>query len=292
LQAVNGCDSIIQLNLQVIKPPKVELNMVTVDNNNNNVVVWNKDEVVNHYNIYREGVVMGQFDLISTVPFDSVSMFIDTNSNPMVKSYMYKISTTDTCFNESALSPFHKTMHLTIGQGMGNKWNLNWTPYEGTSYTTYNIYRGINTLDSLKYLTTISASNTSYTDVNVPSGYVYYQVEILKDTTISNKTGGINSIRSNYATNNTNSINEVLSKNISIKLFPNPTSNKAVLKIEGLSNDADVIVYDLLGRVIKKYKFNSEKGILEIDVNEFVKGVYSVSLQNNNIHVSKKLIVQ
>ena len=87
-------------------------------------------------------------------------------------------------------------------------------------------------------------------------------------------------------------LNDISSSNISAKLYPNPTSNKANLEIEGLSNDADVIVSDLLGRVIKKYKFNSEKGILEIDVSGYPKGVYSVSVQNNNINVSKKLIVQ
>ena len=81
--------------------------------------------------------------------------------------------------------------------------------------------------------------------------------------------------------------------NISAKLYPlTQQVIKANLEIEGLSNDADVIVSDLLGRVIKKYKFNSEKGILEIDVSGYPKGVYSVSVQNNNINVSKKLIVQ
>lgn len=181
-------------------------------------------------------------------------------------------------------------MHLTIGQGMGNNWNLSWTPYVGANYSTYNIYRGINTLDSLKFLTTISSNNTSYTDVNVPSGYVYYQVEIIIDTTQSK--ANENSIRSNYATNDPLGIVNYSQTNISTKLYPNPTEGKAKLEIEGLSNDADVIVSDLLGRVIKKYKFNSEKGILEIDVSGYPKGVYSVSVQNNNINVSKKLIVQ
>ncbi|NCC18771.1 MAG: T9SS type A sorting domain-containing protein [Bacteroidia bacterium] len=291
LQTINGCDSIVNLSLTVTSPPNIELDMVTVDNNNNNVVIWNKDEVVNHYNIYREGNVAGQYDLIATVLFDSVSMFVDTNSNPTVKAYMYKISTTDTCLNESALSPFHKTMHLTIGQGMGNNWNLNWTPYVGANYSTYNIYRGINTLDSLQFLTTISSSNTSYTDINVPSGYVYYQIEIIIDTT-QTKFGDNNSIRSNYATNNTNSINDISLDNITIKLYPNPTNNKSKLEVEGLKSEADIIVYDMVGRVIKSYKINPTNNELEIDVNEFAKGVYNIRIMNDSINQTKKLIVQ
>jgi hypothetical protein len=69
------------------------------------------------------------------------------------------------------------------------------------------------------------------------------------------------------------SIPTSISQEVGFKLYPNPTSNKVTLEIEGLSKDADVIVSDLLGRVINKYKFNSEKGILEIDVSEFAKGV-------------------
>ena len=78
----------------------------------------------------------------------------------------------------------------------------------------------------------------------------------------------------------------------SAKLYPNPTNNKSKLEVEGLKTDADVIVSDLFGRVIKSYKINPTMNELEIDVSSFDKGIYSVSVQNNNINVSKKLIVQ
>ncbi|MCK9321404.1 MAG: T9SS type A sorting domain-containing protein, partial [Bacteroidales bacterium] len=243
-----------------------------------------------HYNIYREGNVANQFDLIASVPYDSASMFVDTNSNPTIKAYMYKISTTDTCLNESELSSFHKTMHLIIGQGMGNNWNLSWTPYVGANYSTYNIFRGINSLDSLKYLTTISASNTSYTDINVPSGYVYYQVEIIIDTTQSK--ANENSIRSNYATNNPLGIVNYSSNNIITKLYPNPTEGKARLEIEGLSSEADVFVYDMIGRVIKKHQISIGENELDIDLSGYAKGGYSIRIVNESINQTKKLIVQ
>ena len=291
LQAINGCDSIIQLNLQVIESPSIELDMVTVDNNNNNVVIWNKDKEVNHYNIYKEGNVLNQYDLIATVPYNSASMFVDTNSNPTIKAYMYKISATDTCLNESELSSFHKTMHLTISQGIGGNWNLYWSPYEGANYTTYNIYRGLNSLDSLEYLTTISSSNTSYTDIDVPSQIVYYQVEIIKDTNTTNKSG-IQSIRSNIVTNNTIGLNNIHKNNITTKLYPNPTEGKAKLEIEGLNTEADVLVYDMIGRVVQRHSLNKGKNDLEIDLSGYAKGVYSIRIINDGINQTKKLIVQ
>ncbi|NCC19273.1 MAG: leucine-rich repeat domain-containing protein, partial [Bacteroidia bacterium] len=43
---------------------------------------------------------------------------------------------------------------------------------------------------------------------------------------------------------------------ISTKLYPNPTNNKSRLEVEGLDSDADVFVYDMVGRVIQKHRLN------------------------------------
>ena len=76
------------------------------------------------------------------------------------------------------------------------------------------------------------------------------------------------------------------------KLYPNPTSSKAILEVEGLKSEADVLVLDLLGRVIKSYKINPTNNELEIDVNGFAKGVYNIRIMNDSINQTKKLIVQ
>jgi len=87
-------------------------------------------------------------------------------------------------------------------------------------------------------------------------------------------------------------LDDELKFSVSTKLYPNPTSNKAILEVEGLKSDADVIVSDLLGRVIKSYKINPTNNELEIDVNGFAKGVYNIRIMNDNINQTKKLIVQ
>ena len=56
--------------------------------------------------------------------------------------------------------------------------------------------------------------------------------------------------------------------------------------------EADIIVYDMVGRVIKSYKINPTNNELEIDVNEFAKGVYNIRIMNDSINQTKKLIVQ
>ncbi|MFA6933151.1 MAG: T9SS type A sorting domain-containing protein, partial [Bacteroidales bacterium] len=129
-----------------------------------------------------------------------------------------------------------------------------------------------------------------YTDINVPSGYVYYQIEIIIDTTQSK--ANENSIRSNYATNNPLGIVNYSSNNIITKLYPNPTEGKARLEIEGLSSDVDVLVYDMVGRVIQTHKINKGKKELEIDLSGYAKGVYSIRIMNDSINQTKKLIVK
>ncbi len=77
-----------------------------------------------------------------------------------------------------------------------------------------------------------------------------------------------------------------------IKLYPNPASNKTTLEVEGLKNNADVIVYDLQGRAIKTYKINARQTNLEIDVKSFAKGIYNIKLVNSDCNITKKLIVK
>ncbi|HBN06044.1 MAG TPA: hypothetical protein DD434_09720 [Bacteroidales bacterium] len=80
--------------------------------------------------------------------------------------------------------------------------------------------------------------------------------------------------------------------NITSKLYPNPTSNKSYLEIEGLNSDADVLVYDIMGRIIKTYKVNQGTKALDIDLSRYAKGVYSIRIVNESINQTKKLIVQ
>ena len=54
----------------------------------------------------------------------------------------------------------------------------------------------------------------------------------------------------------------------------------------------DVLVYDMVGRVIQKHKINQGTKELEIDLSTYAKGVYSIRIVNESINQTKKLIVQ
>ena len=87
-------------------------------------------------------------------------------------------------------------------------------------------------------------------------------------------------------------LEDVTNNDLSVTLYPNPTTDKTILEVEGLKNNADVIVYDLQGRAIKTYKMNSCQKNLEIDVKSFVKGIYNIKLVNSDCNVTKKLVVK
>ena len=139
--------------------------MVSVQENHN-VVIWTKGLEVEQYNIFREGTTTGSYDLVASLPYDSLSRWVDTASNPMARSYRYKMTAVDSWGNESPASDVHKTMHLTISQGMGNQWNLMWNEYVGAEFVSYMIFRGTS-WSNMQMIDQMSVGdNTSYTDVN------------------------------------------------------------------------------------------------------------------------------
>lgn len=86
-------------------------------------------------------------------------------------------------------------------------------------------------------------------------------------------------------------LNEIIIPN-NITIYPNPANNKTTLKVEGLTEKADVIIYDINGRKLKKYTMNANQNDLEIDVSGFAKGIYQIKLTTQSYSISKKLIIQ
>ncbi len=283
-----GCDSIININLTIPTVDTPEICMVTVNENNNNVIIWDKEEEVIEYQIYKEGTQLGQFEYITSIPYSEPSVWEDTSSNALTRSYRYKIAAKDTCEHNTEQSSSHKTLHLTINQGLNNTWNLIWTPYEGINYNTYNIYKGrVNHFDSLFLLTTIPSSSTSYTDFNTDSGDVYYQIEILIQNPC-NITKSLNSIRSNIASNKLIGLEQIeLSEEIN--LYPNPSNLKTTLDLGEGNIYGDIIIHNSIGMEVKRLKYNNKA--LEINIKDLEKGIYYINIRTKKLNITKKLIV-
>ncbi len=109
-----------------------------------NLVIWNPPVTtqIDSFIVYKEGTVANQFNRIGAVWYHDFSTFLDVNSNPQQQAERYELGIRDSCGILSSLSTYHKTIHLTINQGVGSTWNLLWNNYEGFTFGTFNIYRG------------------------------------------------------------------------------------------------------------------------------------------------------
>jgi len=261
-----------------------EICIVTIDSaTNKNIILWNQtsDTIVKSYNIYKETSVVNVYDLIGNVPKGNLSEFIDTSSHPSQVSARYTIRAYNNCA-ESFLCSVHKTMHLNINQGTGNTWNLIWDPYQGIPISTYNIYRGTSAND-LQLITSTSSSNTSYSDLLAPAGYVYYQIEMVSFNSC-NPSKSVSTSRSNIATNNTTGINEILSNNL-IHVFPNPATDKVTIETP---SQAIIEISNIEGQMIKTIATSGTK--TNIDVSAFPSGVYVIRAMTDRGITTEKFV--
>ena len=201
---ISATDTVL---VSVVPLPTDSICIVAIDSiSNHPIIVFEKhiSGPIKYYKIYRESNVAGIYDSIAFLPPDSAGVFMDTSSNVIVRQYSYKISNVDSCGNESMMSAEHKTMHLQVNAGAGTTWNLIWSKYEGVFVQSYEIWRGTDTIN-MALIGTVPGSNNSYTDLNPPSGGLYYVVKIVsayicQPYNYKGKTS-YNSSRSNRANN-------------------------------------------------------------------------------------------
>ena len=159
--------------------PEIALVTVSQEIEAANLVVWQKEETqaLDFYTIYREKTENGVTDFkpIATVPYAETSLFVDENTNNMQQAYKYKISATDNCGQESSLSEYHKTIHLTKGQALQGV-NLIWDGYAGFDVRSYSIFRITTT--GVDEIAEVSADTWTYTDLKPAAGTISYYVGV------------------------------------------------------------------------------------------------------------------
>jgi len=177
-----GCEGVSEMvqlggSTQIDETPAIC--MVDVEDSHN-LLIWEElsDPDVASYHIYRENNQANVFEPLAVIPAGSVNAFADSTADPSVRAWRYKITAADTCGGETPMSGYHKTVHLTINQGLGNSWNLIWTPYEGLEFASYKLYRGTAN-NNLQLIQTMPATLTSYTDNNPSGDALFYQIEVV-----------------------------------------------------------------------------------------------------------------
>jgi hypothetical protein len=306
----NGCTSSDDVKVSLAAVNKPALGIVMVNSSNNNIIAWTRptSTIIDSIYIYKETNITDVYKKIGTVAYAAPNQFVDTLSDSKVQSNKYCISLKDHCGFESALSTPHKTMHLSINQGMNNSSNLIWESYSGINVSTYNIYRGTNPSD-LSLVNSTSGSNTQFTDYAAPSGIVYYQIEVISPTSIfvDKLTTSQNaaslfksasastfpvlyySSRSNVATNKVTGL-EKTSTSKMFAVYPNPAKDNIKITLNGQFAKGLILrIYNATGCLVKSDVLNIDNQ--SYDISSLCNGIYILEIKSGNFIDKQRLIV-
>jgi hypothetical protein len=297
-----GCVGSITVNIPDNPPVAPPICFVTVDTSNKNMVIWDKitTKHIKTFNIYRETTVTGVFTLAATVPYDSLSVWVDPVAKPGVRSYRYELSQVDSCGNESPMSVIHKTIHMTANVGLSGLVNLIWDNYEGLPFIQYIVFRDTIYGQYHRY-DSISASSYTYTDISplTTKKPVYYAMGINTVTcTPHTHAKTYNSSHSNTA--------NVIIQNVgiaainaeasSLNIYPNPTRGvfNVSLSLASGNQNVKIKVFNAMGQLILTENCSKTAGAVnkQIDLSNYSKGVYVVQVISDANSMYRRVIIE
>lgn len=281
--------------------PQTPICMVSVDQEmGKNIVIWEpvESDLIYEYVVYRETNQSNIYEEIGSVAPNASTMFIDENSNPMVQASRYKLGFRDEQGNEYPKSDFHQTIHLTISPGVGDNWNLIWSPYLGFEVQSYNIYRGY-APGEMVLIATISGSFNSYTDFGATSNYVFYMVEVLSPDICTpqspaNGPNSFTSVTSNIAATLLTATDYNLPGN-KLVIYPIPANEFVNIEIENPTKESVTVnIVNQLGQIVKSTEFASEdtKSRITLEVTDLKSGVYFLSAILPGKTTTTKLVIE
>jgi hypothetical protein len=304
----NGCSNDAIGQVIVPAPVRPDICMVTVDSlNQNNEIYWDKlaYPMLDSMIIYRE-VITNTYKRIGAVSMDSISYFKDTtrtvgpaNGNPNISTYRYKIQMRDTCGNYGPMSLWHNTVFFTH-TGSTFFWSNN-----------YQIEGPINPIITYSLLVCQNpTANSAYQVVGTTTGnqnqlndifYSIYQAtadwRVIGDfgySCIAQKTAAQGKstpvTRSNISNNRaapdvTIRENSILN---TVSVFPNPAQKFLNVNFYSANTELELKLTNMLGQVVYKENATTNK---TIDVSEFSKGVYSLTVKTGNSRKVYKVVL-
>jgi hypothetical protein len=281
-----------------------EICMVDVDSlTNHAVIVWEKPNLtgISGFGIYKETALYSEnYQQIAVVPYDSLSEFIDINSDASLIAERYRISVIDSCGGESATSLAARVIGLKVLPGVGFQRVLTWNYYVSSAlnFTEYNIYAGPN-INQLSFLTSVPANiNTNYIDNNPVNGIntvyrIYADMVIpcestraIRNKSVSNSSGNLLPVFTTLK--ETNVINE-----IEFKVFPNPNNGLFNITLNNTQGNQHCMlaVYDVIGNKVYETQL-ANKSAVALDLTGLSNGVYHLQLMSENKQTNKRIVIK
>jgi len=271
--------------------PLQEICLSTVNSNfTENLLIWQKPVTtfIDSFYIYRNNG-FGE-SRIASLPYSSVSDYIDNSVNLVSDVYEYRMTTENICNNESPFGQTHKIIHLNSTIIAPGQAQLTWTNAQGFSFPYYRIWRDTTGTGAYQLLAATLNTQFSYTDNALPqTTNVNYYIEVLKSSSCTSGTYTKSNSISNSSNPYTNSVNEFIS-HYSFSLFPNPANEEVQLILNNpVSDEITLQISDLQGRII--YSQNKKGNRFTVSLNNFDAGIYFVSITDGTNRAVQRLSV-
>jgi hypothetical protein len=298
----NFCGSVSTDSIQLFLAPQIC--MVTIDTvTGDNLIIWEKKSSapIESYNVYRESIVAGQYEVLGNVPVDNLSVYSDTGADPSVQAYIYKITALDAEGNESniELCRPHKTIHLltSLNTEYGVA-QLDWDHYYGFVYGTFHIFRS-GSQTGLSIVHSMASSSTTWTDrTATPGKEYYYRVAVEKPEacipTGEGKKKGTGPYHHSLSNMDDNKIKTTGmsdgQETGNLKIWPNPMHEQARILFPnpGLE-EYRLIMRDLSGKMVRTIT-GVRSGEVRIGREGLPPGYYSLELLGPRVYRCKLII--
>lgn len=196
----------------------------------------------------------------------------------------------------SSAGPFNVTypnaalISWPSGSSQTITWNVNGTDVAPVSCGTVNIlisYDGGTTFSMLQN----NVSNTGSLTITVPTVTANVSTCRIKIECPSNIFFDINDF--NFTITTVTGINEISSVNIlGLNVAPNPFSQTVKISAGNLSGESEIVITDLLGKIIFSDKITGKYFNREIDLSALTEGMYFVTVKNGKNQSVARIIKQ
>lgn len=285
-----------------------EICMVDVDSlTNRAVIVWTKPLLsgIMAFGIYKEtALYSNNYQQIAVVPYDSLSEYMDINSNAAVITERYRISIIDSCGGETPYSEPARAMGLKVYPGINSQRVLTWNHYASSTQNSsaYLIYSGAS-INQLSFLDSVAPGiyNNYIDDAPVAGINTVYKIYTVMNAPCTStravrnisQSNGTGNLEIPFVVDSLASLNNIQVQDApDFRIVPNPNNGVFNVKINSLENKAEVIfiVYDMLGNSISQHQAN-KTGSAEIDLSKLNNGIYTVKAMVGNSALYKRLII-
>lgn len=298
-----GAGASASANIIIYTPDAPQICMVTVDDSStHNIIYWDKTAITHadSFRIYREDVT-NVYHHIGTVSYNSLSEFHDYDpvANPNTTTKRYKISSVDSCGNESALSPYHNTIYITDNGSGQFSWIDLYTIENGANPVT-NYVLMVDSLNNGNWVQIASTAGTQHiiNDIHYANyaTVANWRVETVWAITCTStfRMSGPNNAQSTVVKSKSNISNN---RQIGIKnnkegqlaIYPNPSNGIFNINFAGQGKTV-VKVFSVLGQEIYNESVNGNH--CKVDLGAYENGTYTIQLIGANGVITRRVVKQ